>query len=461
MHGPTIASKRLAFSLIIRTISIIAAIWTTDAAGQVGLFQQSVGGVSIDARGVLDNARTDTLNNLRDARKRALKQVPGELNAANNLRKISLRQLQTTLLDLRKEFAPIPNELRLLGGLQRIEYVFVYPDEKDIVLAGFGEGWKVNERGSIIGATTGRPVVMLEYLLVALRTAERAGRGGISCSIDPTQDGMRRLQEYVRTLTAIGNADNTVATIEQQLGPQTITLEGVPPTSHFAQVMVAADYRMKRIAMKFDTSPLKTIPSYLDMVGVGPRGMNNMQPRWWLTTHYDPLLTDAEGLSWQIRGPGVKALTEDAHFAVNGVRIVQAGKTSPAAQKWADIMTDKYDQLSLRAPIFGELRNCMDLAVVSALICKENLARKADLDLTALLSDEQLPVEQYPIPKQTDSKCSFVKKSGNWVISVSGGVQIDPWSVVDRIEQTQILDSLRQKAAPAKDSVSSDRWWSN
>ena len=176
---------------------------------------------------------------------------------------------------------------------------------------------------------------------------------------------------------------------------------------------------------------------------------------------YDPLLTDADGLSWQIRGRGVKAMTEDAFFAANGQRIVQAGKTSPAAQKWADIMTEKYDQLSQRATIFGDLRNCMDLAVISALICKENLARKADLDLTSLLSDAQLPLEQYPIPKQTDSKCSFVKKSGSWVISVSGGVQMDPWAIVEQKERTEILDSLHSKAAPAKDSVTSDRWWSN
>jgi hypothetical protein len=457
MHGPRVSA--LATGILLA----VSAIWATEAAAQLGGFlgQQAVGGVSIDANGVISNTRPDTLNNLRDARKRALKQVPGELNAANNLRKISLRQLQATLLDLRKQFAPIPNELRLLGGLQRIEYVFVYPEEKDIVLAGFGEGWRVDERGSIVGITTGRPVVLLEDLLVALRTAERAGRGGISCSIDPTQDGMRRLQEYVSTLTTIGNADNTVSTIEQRLGPQTITLQGVPPTSHFAQVMVAADYRMKRIAMKFELSPLKGLPSYLEMVSVGGRGMNNMQPRWWLATHYDPLLTDADGLSWQLRGPGVKTMTEDAYFAANGQRVVQAGKTSPAAQKWADIMTEKYDQLSLRAPIFGDLRNCMDLAVVSALIFKEQLARKADLDLTPLLSDVQLPVDEYPIPKQTDSKCSFVKKSGNWVISVSGGVQMDPWAVIEQKEQTEILDSLRHKALPGKNSAASEHWWSN
>jgi len=35
----------------------------------------------------------------------------------------------------------------LLAGLQRIEYVFLAPDSKDIVLAGPAEGWRVNEQG--------------------------------------------------------------------------------------------------------------------------------------------------------------------------------------------------------------------------------------------------------------------------------------------------------------------------
>src|SRR5262249_41118377 len=152
---------------------------------------------------------------------------------------------------LRKDLAPLPNDVRFLGGLQRIEYIFVYPEEKDIILAGFGEGWKVDEQANIVGLTTGRPVLRVDDLLAALRTGRQASRGGISCSIDPTAEGMRRLQELVSSLPNANNLAAAITNIEQQLGPQTITLQGIPTTSHFAHVMVAADYRMKRIAMKF------------------------------------------------------------------------------------------------------------------------------------------------------------------------------------------------------------------
>ena len=35
------------------------------------------------------------------------------------------------------------------------------------------------------------------------------------------------------------------------MGYQNISVSGVPETSHFARTMVAADFRMKRLAMKF------------------------------------------------------------------------------------------------------------------------------------------------------------------------------------------------------------------
>ena len=68
-----------------------------------------------------------------------------------------------------------PTPIKYLAGLQRIHYVFVYPEQKDIVLVGPGEGWKVDAKGNVVGITTGRPVMLLDDLLVALRTAKSRG----------------------------------------------------------------------------------------------------------------------------------------------------------------------------------------------------------------------------------------------------------------------------------------------
>ncbi|HQU41832.1 MAG TPA: DUF1598 domain-containing protein, partial [Pirellulales bacterium] len=274
---------------------------------QAQFFRQAVGGISIDPKGVLANAERDH-NGLRQFWLDLLKPVPGDLKQASKLRKISLRGLAELLGGL-KDKAALPDEVRFLAGLQRIEYVMVYPELNDIVLVGFGEGWKVDERGNVVGVTTGRPVMEIDDLVVALRTAGEAARGGIQCSIDPTQEGLARIQQMAPQF-AIPNLDPRVVgpEVERALGPQTISFHGIPPTSRFAHILLAADFRMKRLAMKFEPTPVRGLPSYLDMIKGRMHAMN-MLPRWWLTTNYDPLLTDNDGLAWQLRGPGVKAMT--------------------------------------------------------------------------------------------------------------------------------------------------------
>ena len=207
--------------------------------------------------------------------------------------------------------------------------------------------------------SSGRPVLLLDDLLVALRTARAAQHQAISCSIDPRPEGLTRLRSYANSLRAGIDPRVAMANIEQALGPQVISVTGVPETSHFARVMVAADYRMKRLAMNFEPSPVPGLPSYLSMMKGGGRGMPNMLPRWWLEPRYESVMQSPDGLAWEFDGASVKAMTEEDFLAANGDR-QHTGKSSPLAQRWADNMTEHYEALALADPIFGQLRNCME-----------------------------------------------------------------------------------------------------
>ena len=424
------------------------------STAQAQFFRQAVGGISIDPKGVLANARHDS-NGLRQFWLDLLKPVPEDLAQGSKLRKISLRGLASLLNELNDK-AALPDEVRFLAGLQRVEYVLVYPDLNDIVLVGFGEGWKVDERGNVVGVTTKRPVMQLDDLVVALRIGA-AARGPIQCSIDPTKEGLERIQQMAPKFLQPNQNVQVIATeMEQALGPQTISFQNVPSTSRFAHVLLAADYRMKRLGMNFEPSHVKGLPSYLNMLKSNSQGaLTNLLPRWWLTTNYDPLLADKDGLAWQLRGQGVKAMAEDDFLAANGER-TQTGKASPAAQKWADQMTAKYDDLSLKEPIFGELRNCMDLAVVGALIFQEDLAGKAALDLGALIDPAAYPIEAFNLPKQVDTKVSYISASGGYILSASGGVDINSWADARR-KETGDLAPVRAQVAEGRGKS----WWWN
>lgn len=414
----------------------------------------AVGGISISPEGVLSMPVEVNKVGLRDYYRENLAKLPAELTKPTELRKISLKQIEAAIKASGKNLAVgLPEEIRFLAGIQRIEYIFIYPEQNDIVLAGPGEGWKVDDNANYVGVTTGRPVIRLEDLVVALRTVDNARQGGITCSIDPTAEGRQRLDQMLTSVRQFG--PGVLDGIEKALGPQQVTVTGVPETSRFARTLVASDFRMKRIAMKLDASPVAGLPSFLDMMKGGAGALDNMMPRWWIACDYQPLAKSEDGLAWQIRGKGVKVMTEDEFIGEDG-SVTGTGKVNPIAQKWADKMTEKYDELSVADPTFGDLRNAMDLCVVAALIEKEGLLDKAGLKIPALRGeDNTLAIQEFNAPKTVDTQCSFVKRGREFVITASGGVEITSWQVCEKTENDAKVGETRTTAAPAGQSM----WW--
>ena len=195
---------------LVLAAAILGAIGTslvaTPARAQFGISQQ-VGGVWVDADGVLRNRQVDETDKVRAAREAMLHPVPADARALG-LRKISLRRLEAAIADHLKTGEPLDDEMKYLAGLQHIQYVFVYPELGDIVLAGPGEGWKINADGDLVGLTTGRPVMWLDDLLVALRTAEATQQTGISCSINPTNEGIVRVSRLFAKMHREGFGTN-------------------------------------------------------------------------------------------------------------------------------------------------------------------------------------------------------------------------------------------------------------
>src|SRR3954468_13985852 len=207
----------------------LGAMFTTSAQAQNGslssAFGTRVGGVSIDASGVVTMADKGNRVLVRDALRKVHSAPAAELSGAAEMRMVSLRRLDAAIAATGKTTAEqLPDDLRFLAGIQRIQYVLVYPEENDVVIAGPGEGWKVDDEGNVVGVTTGRPVLRIEDLLVAFRTVDNARRGGISCSIDPTAEGRKRLEEL--SAKRRGSGAPPMAAMKAALGPQRITLTG-------------------------------------------------------------------------------------------------------------------------------------------------------------------------------------------------------------------------------------------
>src|SRR5262249_6271164 len=254
----------------------------------------------VEKQGRLDQKRRQEL---------AGKSLPGDLNQKSDLRKVSLVQLEAACESFARDRTHVTSEMQYLAGLQRIDYVFVYPEEKDLVIAGPAEGYLIDNFGRALGVTTGRPALRLDDLMVALRSIERGG-GTIRCSIDPDESKLASLMTYIKQNNDASTVEVAKARVEKLhaiLGLQNVSVSGVPAESHFAEQLVEADIRMKRLAIGVDKAKVKGFKSHLAMVAADG---NSMQ-RWWFTPLYGAFTKTEDSLAFQFSGQRVQLLSQE------------------------------------------------------------------------------------------------------------------------------------------------------
>ena len=202
-------------------------------------------------------------------------------------------------------------------------------------------------------------------------------------------------------------------------------------------------------------SPIAGLPSFFELLAAtSTASPRTLTPRWWLAAKYAPLLRDADGLAWELRGPGVECRTEEHRLTSSG-KTLQTGKSSPVAARWADNMTDGYTELGQKAPIFAELRGLMDLAVVGALLSHEQLYDRCGWSLPTLRDPEAVQLSEFAAPATVPSLANLAQLRGGVAVSVSGGVEIDPSGIIDQSEEVPTMEATRRLSAP----VTASRWW--
>lgn len=412
-------------------------IWGGNWGGSV------VGGVSVNAQGLINDVTRLEVQNLSKDLMKQLEAVPGELGSENSLRKISLKQINAVLRDCVEQNKAIPDSVRLMGGLLSIHYVVLVPEENDIILIGPAEGWKVDQYGCIVGLKSGKPTLQLEDFLVVLRAWNSARSARIiSCSIDPTKEGVANFERTYRTLREEGAPFDVLSEeLEKAIGLNEVKFTGVPENSRFASVMIAADYKMKRLGMGQERAPIRNFPSYISM-----NNSSSAQSRFWLTPEYDQILHDENKLTWKLSGLKIKALSENEFIDAQSGERTKSKVRDTAAEKWAANMTKRYEELSKAAPVFAELRNCMDIAAVVALIRQEGLMQRGNCDFSYLTDSKSIELPVYSVPKYVSPSVTLVQK--NRLITLGcGGVEVNPFIAVGEAKKDDRLGKEREKLA--------------
>ena len=358
---------------------------------------------------------------------------------------VSLKALQNTLAACQAK-GSCPNQLEKLSGITRLLGFVVDEKNHDLLLIGRAEA--------------GAPPLHLEDFVVALRAAwmryaQIEGNtytySNPGCSIDPDPAVIGQLNAVGRRIASASSANGVETAIDAWRAtckqPQKVRVLGVPFDSHFAQVMVSADYDMKTLADGTAETKIPGLIGVSDMMletekeAAAARQPISVSPnlnRFWF--YPGPSVYDESSGVVFIRQCPVELLTEQMH-AVGG-KIVGDQSVDPFADAFRHNVTALYDELGRARPIYRELENMFRFVAVATAI-KTKYPEAANLDY--LLDRYQAPpdtqVDRTVAGRDGVKKYAETKMSGALTESVSlwvpscGGVDIaisNPDFVSDR-----------------------------
>jgi len=455
---------RLRFALcLLAALAVFTALGTVALAQTTGQGVSGANGVIIDADGVLK------LQNYPDPDGQLVKQRIAQARASLNpdvakssdLRKVSLNRLEAAIKEKLAKNQPPTEEMQFLAGLTRVRYVFYYPETKDIVLAGPAEGWALDAANHVLGIESGRPLLQLQDLIVALRAFPPTGKKSnvISVSIDPTQEGLQKMQNFIASVSpraTPSDAEMIANGIRTSLGMQNVRIGGVRPNTHFAQVLLECDYRMKLIGLGMEKPPVK-IASYVDRATASS---GNSLERWFFTPDYKSARVAADSLGLELVGDTVKLVSENQVVSNDGTRKVSGG-TNKASELFTTAFTVKFAQLGQKLPVFAEMRNMIDLSIAAAFINQQDFYAQSGWNADLFHDESSLAVETYNTPLHVETVCTAVWKGSRLFTPVGGGVTIHP---LQALTAENALPDEDGKITDLRDSIdlkdlAADRWW--
>jgi|GEM_PF-1451199 len=389
------------------------------AYGQTATTQPQLGGVKIDPEGMISTRTKDTtLATKRDGKK------PG-------LAYVSLPGLMKQLQDDAAAGKKTGDDVRYMGGLTQIRYVLVYPEQKDIVIAGPAEALDTSNPHQAVGKSTGRPALRLDDLVTLLRatggelhTRRTVGDRMIGCSIDVPEDAMEKSRAVMRDHAKASNGQLAEA-MKKAIGPQTVRVFGVPTDTTVALSLVAADFTMKRMSLGLEPIPVAGVGSAVEPGKFAAA-------RFWFEPSYEPLAVSEDGLTYEIKGARLQLKS--------GVQMFDTHGATDASKAFAAGFSKKFGDLAARVPEFADLQNVADLALLVQLLRGDGLTKKAGVDWSWLMAAKNYTPAAVPTPKFAETQVAV--SSG---AVAAGGVALQFQGVMASREQAKGAAEFRKR----------------
>ncbi len=435
--------------------------WMENGSGE-GEIQPFPTGVYADANGTLRFDKNVLASvSLRRAPRENTAETSANARQQSALRYVSLPRLESAILAHQAQHKPLLAEMLTLAGLQRVEFVIVNPETRDLILAGPADDWRLDPHGILVSVESSQPVLRLDDLLTLWRRQKTSAAFG--CSITPRQQALADTQAFLtRSATKPlepGKRGEWLKGLRETLGSQDVEFFGLVPDSHLAMVLLVADYHMKLVGMGLAES-VDGVTNYLDTVELLPDGSAPPMSvlRWWFAMRERPVKASAERDVFQLPAGGVQVLSENELLAARGQR-VHTNQSDDLNRRFAESFTAEFAALSQKYPLYGELQNVFDLALVLALIDREHLLERTGWQPALFEDVNVLRLPRLAVPREVETVINHRVIDRRHVIAgISGGVWIDGAKSI-KVKQIEASEAMTLSKHRERASAPAERWW--
>ncbi len=382
----------------------------------------------------------------------------------------SLRESQRFL----KECIPdnCPEKLLQIDGMTRIVGFIVDSDNTDIILIG-----KKQDNA---------PPLYLENFVLALRKAwdlilfeDENGmihrnvidKTPIGCSIDPKKETDKKWSEFnekynsdgLQTIASSEEARKVQAEFQEMANDwveicqeyQDVRVDGLYHNTMFSQIMVEADYYMKRLvdgSVKLDIDGFKSLTELKAEEGSSSSKIS-MNRFWFKPGENIFIETENEDAVFLKKSP-VTLLTEEEFLNNAGIRKGK-GKGDPLATEFAESFTDNYFIIKRIKPIYQELEGLCRFVAVTMLMEQ----RKAALPSGGILDYYlyQFPIYSTPVWGEVSGIPNVGPDIFNFFLTC-GGVTTELTLKSDNNDHGKILTATRLSVLKDRPSQTSVSW---
>jgi len=400
--------------------------------------------------------------------------LPAHLPAQEltNQRAFSLNELQKQLQ--KENDTEMSKLLSLFCGITSVDGYMLNEEKGELIIFG-----KINPH---------LPSIYTEDFVVALRNewmkyAELKGDtyyySNPGCSIDPDPRVINELNTKAQNLMNNTLVEKIDTDIEQWHSicqkPQIVRVLGIPFDTHFGDVMVAADYLLKRLVdgsvdlgIEGFTSLLELTKQDMekDIIDNKPLSFSvTSMNRFWFFPGENKYSYDDNIVN--IEQSPVTVLTESQYLHSSGTRVMGTGQTNPYAEKFTLSFTQNFYDIAEKESIFYELEALFRFVALVKIMKYNKVENTVNLDY--LLNDYKvsttkvkrtLPgisrIEKFEHRREYEDSYEIYKL---WLPSCGGvgiDIEVDQSTLIKDIENK--LNKLEQRILQSRPADNALFW---